>query len=109
MKKTLKLILASAALISGVVNAAEVRSISREVKSEIDGEVTWTVYITCAEIDEDRAIERVGSRGKWCSEDLPSMCGRKKVTVASKVCGTHFERLQDEYRLELAQRNAAVN
>ncbi len=95
-----------AVLVSSVANAAEVRSISREVKSEFDGETIWTVYVKCAGVSEERAIERSDSNTKWCAEDLPEMCGRKKVKLAKKVCGTHFERLASEYRVEKAKQEA---
>ncbi len=98
---------AVALLVGGLANAAEVRSISREVKSNFDDETVWTVYVKCAGVTEERALEKLGSSRKWCAEDLPTMCGRNKVKVASKVCGTHYERLVSEYRLEMAEQEAA--
>ncbi|GHA04729.1 hypothetical protein GCM10008090_12700 [Arenicella chitinivorans] len=91
------------------VHAAEVRSISREVKSELDGETIWTVHVKCAGISEERSIERTDSSRKWCSEDLPTMCSRKKVKAANNVCGSHFERLVGEYRVEKAKQEAEAN
>lgn len=96
-------------LLLGPVNpvySAEVRSISREVKSSIEGENVWTVYVKCADESDERAIERTDSSPKWCSEDLPSLCSRQKVKVAKRVCGTHFERLVSEYRVERAKQEA---
>lgn len=90
-------------------NAAEVRSISREVKSELDGETIWTVYVKCAGVSEERSIERNDGSRKWCSEDLPTMCSRKKVKAANNVCGSHFERLVGEYRVEKAKQEAEAD
>ncbi len=96
------------ALMASAGHAAEVRSISREVKNEFDGEVSWTVYIKCAGVTEERAIERNGKKAKWCAEDLPTLCSKQKVKAANRVCGTHFERLVSEYRVEKAKQEALV-
>jgi len=96
-------------MLSPILHSAEVRSISREVKSELDNEVVWTVYVKCAGITEERSIERTGNSRKWCAEDLPSMCSREKVKVAKRVCGTHFERLVSEYRVEKAKSEALAS
>jgi len=106
MKITVMAIMLGLIITSTFANAAEVRSLSREVKSAFDGDVVWTVYIECAGVTEERAIERAQDSRKWCAEDLPTMCSRQKVKVAKKVCGTHYERLVSEYRVEKAKAEA---
>ena len=87
---------ATTAFESRVINAAEVRSISREIP--VNGATTpsWDVNVECAGVEDTRVIQRIGKAGKWCSIDLPDVCGRKKVKVAKKVCGTHFGKRIDE-------------
>jgi len=75
---------------SGIINAAEVRSISREIRVEGATTPSWYVNVKCAGIEDFRVIERVGNRGKWCSSTFPNVCLKQKVKLASKVCGTHF-------------------
>ncbi len=109
MKLIAKSSLVLVLLASGLSNAAEVRSISREVATDFDGDKILTVYVKCAGVTEERSLERLGENAKWCAEDLPTMCARKKVKVARKVCGTHFERLVNEYRLAKAKEEASVD
>lgn len=101
--------LAAMGVLPTLASAAEVRSISREVKSAFDGTPVWTVYIECAGVTEERAIERAQESKKWCAEDLPTMCARQKVKIAKKVCGTHYERLVSEFRVEKAKAEAIAS
>lgn len=89
---------------SSNINAAEVRSISREIP--MDGATTpsWEVSVECAGVTEKRIIQRVGKSGKWCSADFSEVCLRKKVKIAKKVCGTHFgKRLESSIQGDLGQ------
>ena len=78
--------------------AAEVRKISPEV---LGNENVWSVSVSCAEIDQPRVIERQGESGKWCAKELPTACSSRKLSVAKKVCGTHFERNIAKYQQTL--------
>ena len=55
------------------------------------------VQVSCAEVELERQIQRVGKSGKWCSKELSNVCSIKKVKAAKKVCGTHFGRRLAEY------------
>ena len=90
------------------VSAAEVRKISPEVLLDGYSNKVWSVSVVCAEIDDARFIERVGDSGKWCARDLPTTCSNKKVKVAKKVCGTHFERSVAKYRASQGDGEDAV-
>lgn len=107
-------IIATAALMSIVVftthnvSGAEVRKISPEVLLDGYSNKVWSVSVVCAEIDDARFIERVGDSGKWCARDLPTTCSNKKVKVAKKVCGTHFERSVAKYRASQSDTSVEV-
>ena len=94
---------------SGLLQAGEVRSISREVESSFEGTTVWTVYVKCTGVSDERAIERSGDSPKWCAEELPTLCNRQKVKLADKVCGRHFERLVGTYRLNVAKEEAMAS
>ena len=100
--KTINFIFITALLFIGtaqlsVVEAAEVRSISRAIVQKINGKPSLKIKVTCAEIDEARVIVQLKRSGKWCSADLPSACSKQKVAAAETVCGTHFQSTVDEY------------
>ncbi len=101
MKKS-KLIIIAAILINSVVqlsvaNAAEVRSISREIVQKIDGKSFLKVRVRCAEVERPRFIVQAKRSGPWCSADISSECSKQKLKAAKMVCGTHFSRTLDEY------------
>jgi len=85
--------------------AAEVRKISPEALG--DGNV-WSISVSCAEIDQPRIIERQGESGDWCAKELPTACSSRKLSVAKKVCGTHFERNIAKYQESLNEVDAIV-
>jgi len=100
--KTSKLIMIAAILINSVVqlssaDAAEVRSISREIVQKIDGKSFLKVRVSCAEVERPRLIVQAKRSGPWCSADLSSECSKQKLKAAKMVCGTHFSRTLDEY------------
>ena len=80
-----------------VADAAEVRSISREIVQKINGKPLLKVRVSCAEVEKSRLIVQVKRSGPWCSADLPSACSKQKLKAAKTVCGTHFSRTLDEY------------
>lgn len=95
---------ATTAFDSRVINAAEVRSISREIPVNGATIPSWDVNVECAGVEDTRVIQRIGKAGKWCSTDLPDVCGRKKVKMAKKVCGTHFgKRIDESSKVDLTQ------
>jgi len=99
LKNTTIIVMVSLSVaISQTLSAAEVRKISPEVLLDSSPNKVWRVSVLCAEIDEARFIERAGETGKWCAKELPTACSRKKVKIAKKVCGTHFERNVAKYR-----------
>ena len=79
------------------VQAAEVRSVSREIVQKINGKSVMTVKVTCAEIDRPVVIMQAKRSGPWCSADLREVCSKQKIKAAGKVCGTHFQQSLLEY------------
>jgi len=82
---------------SGFAEAAEVRSISREIIQKIGGKSFLQIRVTCAEVSEVRVISQLKRSGPWCSADLPEVCAKQKVKAAGKVCGTHFQKSLQQY------------
>jgi len=82
---------------SGFAEAAEVRSISREIIQKIGGKSFLQIRVTCAEVSEVRVISQLKHSGPWCSADLPEVCAKQKVKAAGKVCGTHFQKSLRQY------------
>ncbi len=100
--KISKLIMITAIILTSVVqlraaDAAEVRSISREIVQKIDGKSFLKVRVSCAEVERPRLIVQAKRSGPWCSADLSSECSKQKLKAAKMVCGTHFSRTLEEY------------
>ena len=57
------------------------------------------ILITCSSATaEPRHIVSVPNERRWCSQDVPDVCGRTKISVASKVCKSNFESQIADYR-----------
>lgn len=100
--KTSKLIMIAAIFLTSVVqlsetDAAEVRSISREIVQKVNGKPLLKVRVSCAEVERPRLIVQAKRSGPWCSADLPTACSKQKLKAAKAVCGTHFSRTLNEY------------
>jgi len=54
---------------SGFAEAAEVRSISREIIQKIGGKSFLQIRVTCAEVSEVRVISQLKRSGPWCSAE----------------------------------------
>jgi len=91
-------------------NAAEVRSVSREIVQKINGKPSLKVKVTCAEVSDARVILQLKRNGPWCSADLPSACAKQKIKAAAKVCGTHFQNSVNKYnaKKEVESANESV-
>ena len=55
------------------------------------GRVVTQIEVVCARATlEPRYIVSVPNDRRWCSQDVPNVCGRTKVSVAKKVCKPDF-------------------
>jgi len=75
-------------LITTSVEAAKVRSLSREVKVEKDGENLIEVAVRCNGIKQARVITRIQGQDNWCFASNPDLCHSRKMRAARKVCSS---------------------
>jgi len=77
------------------VYAQSVESISGEVLKDVSSDaIYWEAKVKCSGVESERYILQKADDSIWCSAEHSELCDASKVSVADKVCGDEYAKLE---------------